>query len=127
MSVEIRKPLYKKGDLVFFDFDNGEHLDLYQSRESDFEVKLLVNPKLSEEKRQFIDDVISNYMHKYDICIHSDGITYSKNKPHRKWADLPAGLKFYHSLYKYNEYFVFLEYYSYLEGDFNGTVYRYNQ
>ena len=26
MSVEIRKPLYKKGDLVFFDFDNGEQL-----------------------------------------------------------------------------------------------------
>lgn len=97
---------------------------LYQSRESDFEVKLLVNPKLSEEKRQFIDDVISNYMHKYDICIHSDGITYSKNKPHRKWADLPAGFEFYNSLYKYNEYFAFLEYYSYLEGDFNGTVYR---
>lgn len=53
-----------------------------QSGASGYEVKMLVNPELSEEKSQFVNNVISNYMDKYNMYVHDDGITYSKK--HRK-------------------------------------------
>ena len=49
-----------------------------QSGASGYEVKMLVNPELSEEKSQFVNNVISNYMDKYNMYVHDDGITYSK-------------------------------------------------
>ena len=54
-----------------------------QSGASGCEVKLLVNPELSEGKRQFINNVISNCMEKYNMYMHNDGITYSKKKRER--------------------------------------------
>ena len=60
-----------------------------QSGASGYEVKMLVNPELSEEKSQFVNNVISNYMDKYN--------------------DASAGAKFYFALYKYREYFSIFE------------------
>ena len=79
-----------------------------QSGASGYEVKLLVNPELSEEKSQFINNVISNYMDKYNMYVHDDGITYSK-KAHGRYDDASAGAKFYFALYKYREYFSIFE------------------
>jgi len=54
--------------------------------------------------------------------VHEDGITYSKKLSYKKLEDIPAGLKFYIKLRKYKELLDRLEYYSYLEGDYNGNV-----
>ena len=65
-------------------------------------------PELSEEKRQFVNNVISNYMDKYNMYVHDDGITYSK-KAQGRYDDASAGAKFYFALYKYREYFSIFE------------------
>ena len=79
-----------------------------QSGASGYEVKMLVNPELSEEKSQFVNNVISNYMDKYNMYVHDDGITYSK-KAQGRYDDASAGAKFYFALYKYREYFSIFE------------------
>ena len=67
-----------------------------------------INPELSEEKSQFVNNVISNYMDKYNMYVHDDGITYSK-KAQGRYDDASAGAKFYFALYKYREYFSIFE------------------
>ena len=70
----------------------------------------------------YIDDLCKEL----DMEIQDDSITYSKKPQNKKLEDIPAGFKFYNKLRKYKEYFSIFEYYSYLEGDYNGRIDRSN-
>ena len=91
---------------------------------ADYEVKLLLKKDLSIEDKTFIETIIRNLCKELDIGIHNDNITYSKKPPYKKLEDIPAGFKFYNKLRKYKDYFSIYEYYSYLEGDYNGRINR---
>jgi len=85
VSQKILKKLYKAefNKLTPEDIESVKRVIykyMNQSGASGCEVKLLVNPELSEGKRQFINNVISNCMEKYNMYMHNDGITYSKKK-----------------------------------------------
>ena len=102
-----------KKDSSMYDTDNIS---------ADFEVKLLKRFDLSEEDAFFIEDKISEISKKFGMYKHSDGVTFSKIPPYKKLSDIPAGVKFYFKLKKYEEYLTLFEYYSYLEGDMNGRI-----
>ena len=114
VSQKILKKLYKTefNKLTPEDIESVKRV-IYKymnhSGASGCEVKLLVNPELSEGKRQFINNVISNCMEKYNMYMHNDGITYSK-KIRERYNDASDVAKFYFSLYRYSEYFNFLRY-----------------
>lgn len=90
----------------------------------DYEVKLLIRPDLSSDKKNYIRDIITSLENELGIAVHSDNVTYSKKPPYKKYEDIPAGFKFYNKLRKYRDYFSLFEYYNYLEGDINGRIIR---
>lgn len=89
---------------------------------SNYEVKVVLRNDLNKNESEFVKTKISEYVHLFDMYLHEDGITYSKKEPYKKYADIPAGVKFYFKLKKIENYFSRLEYYSYAEGDFNGKI-----
>lgn len=91
---------------------------------ADYEVKLLLKKDLSIEEKSFIENIINNLCKELDIEIYNDNTTYGKKPPYKKLEDIPAGFKFYNKLRPYKDYFSIYEYYSYLEGDYNGRVDR---
>lgn len=93
---------------------------------ADYEIKLALKKDLSIEDKSFIEKIIDNLCKELDMEIQDDSITYSKKPPYKKLEDIPAGFKFYNKLRKYKEYFSIFEYYSYLEGDYNGRIDRSN-
>jgi hypothetical protein len=97
---------------------------LFDSRKADYEVKIIVQLNLSERDVQFINGRIVEAAKRFGMCLQEDGITYSKKAPYKRFEDITAGFKFYNTLRKYEEYFSVFEYYSYLEGDYNGVICR---
>lgn len=88
-----------------------------------YEVKILPKFDLSKKDREFIEEKIKEACEKYNMYLHKDGVTYSKNPPYGVLADLGAGVKFYFALRPYREkYLTLFEYYSYAEGDINGRL-----
>ena len=91
---------------------------------ADYEVKLVIKDDLPIREKNFIKNVIKELCDKLEMMVQEDGITYSKKPPFKKLEDIPAGFTFYNKLRKYRDYFSVYEYYSYLEGDYNGKIYR---
>lgn len=90
----------------------------------DYEVKIVLRFDLSNEDMIFIKSKIKEVADNLGMFVHEDGVTYSKRPPYRKYEDIPAGVKFYLRLKKFEKYFTLFEYYSYLEGDINGRIIR---
>lgn len=91
---------------------------------ADYEVVVLPRSDLSDDEYSFINKVIDELCIELGMCVHEDGITYSKKPPYKKLEDIPSGFIFYNRLRKYRSYLQKYEYYSYLEGDYNGVVER---
>ncbi|MBE5849306.1 MAG: hypothetical protein E7298_03970 [Lachnospiraceae bacterium] len=91
---------------------------------SNYEVKILLRDDLEQDEKAFIIGYINDLSQQLGMTLDSDGITYSKKEPYKQLEDIPAGFKFYNKLRKYKDYFSIYEYYSYLEGDYNGTIRR---
>lgn len=91
---------------------------------ADYEVKLVIKNNLFSKDRLFIENKLSTLVAELGMYCHEDGITYSKKPPYKKFEDIPAGFIFYNKLNRYKEYFAVLEYYSYLENDYNGVKKR---
>lgn len=91
---------------------------------ADYEVKLIIKDDLPIREKSFIKNVIKELCDELEMMVQEDGITYSKKPPFKKLEDIPAGFTFYNKLRKYRDYFSVYEYYSYLEGDYNGKIYR---
>lgn len=89
-----------------------------------YEVKILINPNLTNNDKVIAKEILNNLIEENDMKIHNDGVTYSKKPPYKKLSDIPSGFRFYNKLRKYKNYFSFLEYYNYLEGDINGRIIR---
>ena len=89
-----------------------------------YEVKVSLRNDLTEEENAFVTSKIDEYVNLFDMYLHEDGVTYSKRKPHKKYADIPSGVKFYFKLKKIENFLSRLEYYSYAEGDLNGRINR---
>ena len=102
-----------------FEFNAKEN-----SRKADYEVKLVIKEELSCEEREFIENKLSLLVDELGMYCYEDGITYSKKPPYKKFADIPAGFIFYNKLNRFKEYFISLEYYNYLENDYNGVKKR---
>lgn len=103
-------------------YEHSSVLDTVENtRKADYEVKLVVREDLSYEDKDFIENKISFLVDELGMYCHEDGITYSKKPPYKKFEDIPAGVIFYNKLNRYKEYFSVLEYYSYLENDYNGV------
>lgn len=92
--------------------------------EPDYEVRVIPRYDLSSKDLTFIKAKISEIAKELGMSVHSDGITYSKTKPYKKYEDIPAGTKFYFKLKKFENYLLLLEYFSYAEGDINGRIIR---
>ena len=91
---------------------------------ADYEVKIKLRDDLSIEDRRFIEEVIEKLCVDLGMELQDDNITYGKNPPYKKLEDIRDGFTFYNKLRKYKDYFSRFEYYSYLEGDYNGTIIR---
>ena len=92
---------------------------------SDFEVRIMIKPRLKFEEREYIVKQIELLAKKYEMYSYDGGITYCKKPPYNKFTDVPAGVAFVLSLKKYKEYLDVLEYDNYLEGiqeDLNGNI-----
>ena len=90
----------------------------------DYEVKVVLRNDLDKNELEFVQTKIHEYVTLFDMYLHEDGITYSKKKPHKKYADIPAGANFYFKLEKMKEYFSRLEYYNYAEADLKERILR---
>lgn len=91
------------------------------TRKADYEVKLVIRSDLSYEDKNFIENKLSFLIDELGMYCYEDGITYSKKPPYQKFEDIPAGFIFYNKLNRFKEHFALLEYYSYLENDYNGV------
>ena len=102
---------------MIIDKTKGKHM-------ADYEVVVLPKNDLSDDEYSFIKRVIDELCVELGMCVHEDGITYSKKPPFKKYEDIPAGFNFYNKLRKFRSYLSRYEYYSYLEEDYNGVVMR---